>query len=126
MKLVLLITAKTELGLEVAEAWQEAGAPGVTILNAHGLHGLQKIVKEGDFELPRMVVSMGAAMAHIMNDVEFSTVILISIMPPEVVEAVIEKTTATLGDLTKPNTGVVFVLDVERAIGVVPHTEQHK
>jgi hypothetical protein len=40
-KLVVLITSHVEKALAMAEAWQAAGAPGVTLIDSHGLRRLQ-------------------------------------------------------------------------------------
>jgi nitrogen regulatory protein PII len=123
MKLVILITAQTENGLEVALAWREAGAPGVTIIPSHGLHSLQRKTKSGGLELPMIITSMADAMAGLLNASETSSLIILSVMPAEILGKVIEATRGVLGDLTAPDTGVVFVLDVEQAIGVRDHSK---
>lgn len=121
MKLVILITAKTDQGMEVAEAWQNAGAPGVTIIRSHGLHTLQERVKSGDVELPRMFFTMSAALSHVLDSAEQTTLIFLSVMSEDMVPKIVVATTGILGDLLTPDTGVVFVLDVEQAIGVRNH-----
>lgn len=121
MKLVILITAETENGLQVAEAWQEAGAPGVTIIQSHGLFSLQERVRRGDVELPRMLASMASAMASIIESVERNSYVILSVVPVEMVDKLSDETSKVLGDLLSPNTGVMFVLDIERAIGVRDH-----
>ncbi len=121
MKLIILITAQTERGLEVALAWREAGAPGVTIIPSHGLHTLQKKAKSGGLELPMIITSMADAMAGLLQASETNSLIILSVTPAVVMDKVIEATTRVLGDLTAPDTGVVFVLDVEKAIGVRDH-----
>ncbi|MCL4879175.1 MAG: hypothetical protein KJ064_21140 [Anaerolineae bacterium] len=123
MKLVILITAQTENGLEVALAWREAGAPGVTIIPSHGLHSLQRKTKSGGLELPMIITSMADAMAGLLDASETSSLIILSVMPAEILGKVIEATRGVLGDLTAPDTGVVFVLDVEQAIGVRDHSK---
>lgn len=123
MKLVILITAQTENGLEVALAWREAGAPGVTIIPSHGLHSLQRKTKSGGLELPMIITSMADAMAGLLDASETSSLIILSVMPAEILGKVIEATKGVLGDLTAPDTGVVFVLDVEQAIGVRDHSK---
>lgn len=124
MKLVILITSRITNGLDVAQAWQEAGAPGVTIIRSHGLHSLQEEVRHGSVELPRMVVSMAAAMAHIIDQVEERSEVVLSVVPKTMVDKLIDAANSVLGDLSKPNHGVLFVLDVERAVGVRHHSEQ--
>lgn len=121
MKLVILITNQTELALDIALAWQEAGAPGVTIVRAHGIHTLQQEVKRGAVELPRMVTSMAAAMAHIIDQVEERSELLLSLVEEGQIDALITAADTILGDLNAPNTGILFTVDVERAIGVRQH-----
>lgn len=121
MKLVVLITAQVEDGLDVALAWQEAGAPGVTIVRAHGLHALQQELRHGDVELPRMISSMAAAMAAILDNMEARNHMLLSLVDDPLVDTLIEATSAVLGDLTDPNHGILFVVPIERAIGVRDH-----
>jgi hypothetical protein len=124
MKLVILITAKVERGLAVAQAWKEAGAPGVTILRSHGLRSLEEEVHAGAVELPRMVTSMAAAMAHIIDNVEERGEVILSIVDDDIVDDLEEAASEHLGNLVERHTGVMFVLPVERAIGVVPHHKQ--
>ncbi len=121
MKLVLLITPQIDKGLDVAQAWQEAGAPGVTIIRSHGLHTLQKELQSGSVELPRMVVSMGAAMAAIIDNMEERGEVILSIVEDELCDAVIAAANEVLGDLTSPNAGVLVTLPIERAVGVRHH-----
>lgn len=125
MKLVILITAQTEAGLDVALAWQDANAPGVTIIRSHGLHTLQRELQSGNVELPRMVVSMGAAMAAIIDNLEERGEVILSVVDDDLVDPLIAAATGVLGDLTEPDNGILFVLPVERAIGVRNHG-QHK
>ncbi|MCA9904027.1 MAG: hypothetical protein KC547_09230 [Anaerolineae bacterium] len=121
MKLVILVTAKIELGLEVAQSWQDVGAPGVTILRSHGLHTLQKELEHGDIELPRMVASMASAMATLIENVEERGEMILSLVDDDMVDALIAVTNQVLGDLMSPNSGVLFVIPVERAVGVRHH-----
>lgn len=122
MKLVILITGKVEDGLDIAQAWQDAGAPGVTIVPSHGLHSLQRELSSGAVELPRMVASMGAAMAAILDNLEARNEIILSLVDDELVDPLIAAANAVLGDLTKPDHGILFTIPVERAIGVRRHS----
>ena len=121
MKLVVLITAQVEAGLDIAQAWQDADAPGVTIVRSHGLHTLQEELKSGQVELPRMVVSMGAAMAAILDNVEERGVIFLSVVEDELVDALINAASGVLGNLDDPDNGILFVLPIERTVGVRRH-----
>jgi hypothetical protein len=121
MKLVVLITAKVEDGLDIAQAWQDAGAPGVTIIRSHGLHTLQRELSSGAVELPRMVASMGAAMAAILDNLEERGEMILSLVDDDLVEPLIAAANAVLGDMTQPDHGILFTIPVERAIGVRRH-----
>jgi hypothetical protein len=123
MKLVMLITAQIEKGLDVAVAWQEAGATGVTILRSYGLFTLQRTIQRGEVELPRMVSSVAAALAHLLDTVEENGHILISVVEPEIVDKLINAASNILGDLTEPNNGILVVLDLERVIGLHDHSK---
>jgi nitrogen regulatory protein PII len=120
MKLVVLITGHTESGLDIALAWQEAGAPGVTLVRAHGLHTLRQQLA-GAAELPRMLVSMAAAMAHLLEEAEERTVMFLSLVDDTQVDALIAAANRVLGDLTEPDNGILFVVPIERAVGVRHH-----
>lgn len=110
-KLVLLITPKLEKGLQVAFAWEEAGAPGVTLIDTHGLHNLRQRGKS--MELP-MIVSLASA----MRQMEESNQTLLSVVPDELVDVLLQRAADILGDLDGPNSGVAFVLPVERIVGM--------
>jgi len=126
MKMVLLITAQVEQGMDVALAWQDAGAPGVTIFRTHGLRTLQEKARTGSVELPLAVSSMSSAMAHIITSMEAQGEMLLSVVPDEMVDMLQEEASKVLGDLTEPYNGIMLVIDIERAIGVRHHSEQGK
>lgn len=118
MKLIMLITSKIEDGLLVAEAWRNIGAPGVSIIRTHGLYTLQQQVKEKSLELPRMTVSLSNALAHLIDNMDESGELILSVMDEQLVDQAVEKAEILLGNLAKPHNGVLFVIDVERAIGL--------
>lgn len=124
MKLVILITAEIEHGLQIAQAWQDLGAPGVTIVRSYGLRTLQDEVERGAVELPRMTVSMASAMAAIIDQVQKRGELILSVAEDELVEDMVKAVQATLGDMQAADTGVIFVLPVEQAFGIVHHDQR--
>lgn len=118
MKLVILITTQIERGLEVAQSWQDAGSPGVTILRSHGLYSLQQEAARGNIELPRMIVSMASAMALLIDSVEERGEMILSVVDDALVDVLVSEASNVLGDLTTPGHGVLFVVPIERALGV--------
>lgn len=120
-KLVVLITTHIEKGLAVAEAWDAVGAPGVTLIDTYGLHHLRE--KSKALELPLFV-----SMAQVMREIEQTNQTIFSVVEDDLVDSLIEATCKALGTdtLAKPDTGVMFVIDVERTIGMPPYTTQSR
>jgi nitrogen regulatory protein PII len=118
-KLVVLITTHIDKGLAVAEAWDAAGAPGVTLIDSFGLHHLRQRSKA--LELPLFV-----SMAQVMREIEQTNQTIFSVVDDSLVDSLIEAACRALGTTTlaKPDTGVMFVIDVERIIGMPPYTTQ--
>jgi nitrogen regulatory protein PII len=113
-KLVILITTHIDKGLAIAEAWEAAGAAGVTIIESFGLHRLRE--KSRSIELPLFV-----SLAQVMREIEETNHTLLSVVDESLVDALITAATQVLGrDLNQPDTGIVFVLDVDRVIGIRP------
>lgn len=126
MKMVLLITAQVEQGMDVAQAWQDAGAPGVTIVRTHGLRTLQEKTRKGAVELPLVLSSMAVAMSHVISDMEAPGQMLLAVVDDNQVEILEKAASEILGDMTEPYNGIMLVIDIERAIGVRHHTQQNK
>ena len=118
MKLIILITADTERGMEVALRWKEAGAPGVTLLKSFGLHSLLSNAAGNAPELPMHAFSMASAMAHVLRDMEHNNHVLLSVTPKEMIPRLLDEARAVMGDLTEANHGVAFVVPLDEAIGV--------
>lgn len=114
MKLVILITAQTDQTLGVANAWQRAGASGVTIMEGHGLHRLQT-----KFEI-REDLPLLPSLASLLRGKEVDTHMLISLVNDELVTSLKNETIAILGDFSVPGNGVMFALDVANLLAIRP------
>ena len=124
MKLIILITSNIESGLEVANRWQEAGAPGITIIKSVGLYSLQQKIKKGTMEVPlHMASSMTSMMAYMLGEMEHTNHVLLSVVPAELIPKLLEEAKGVMGDLLQPNNGVAFVVPLDEAIGVRIHSE---
>jgi nitrogen regulatory protein PII len=113
-KLLVLITSHIEKALEVAEAWQAAGAPGVTLIDSHGLRRLQE--KSEALELPLFV-----SMASVLRQLEVTSQVILSVVEDQDVDRMIKATNDVLGDLHEPDTGIAFIIDVARVVGLSYH-----
>ncbi len=118
MKLLLLITAQVESGLEIAQAWQENGAPGVTLVRSHGLHRLNEAAKRSLIDFPLATVSIAGALARLIDNMEYNTEIILSAVEDTQVDPLVRVAEDALGSLDSPNSGILLVLDIEKAIGV--------
>lgn len=112
-KVVVLVTTHVEKTLALAEAWQKAGAPGVTLVPSHGFRSLQERTRK--LELPHFV-----NLATILKQVDETAQMLFSVVDDDRVDALIEATRSILRDPLTPRTGVGFVLDVDRMFGAEP------
>ena len=110
MKLVFVITTQTEKWFDIANAWEEAGAPGVSILDSHGLHHVnQQHVEIG----PMSAFSMSG----ILRQLDTNSRILFSVAPAHLVNELIKRANEII-DFDSPDTGIAFVIDVEKAFGL--------
>ena len=117
-KLVILITAQLDNAHRVAEAWQAAGAPGVTFVESHGLRRLQNAAGKRDAEILTGMVSI----LEILRANEQTSLIVMSLVNDDaLVSQLFNATEQILGDMEAPNNGIVFSIDVERAIGIRDH-----
>jgi hypothetical protein len=113
-KLVILITTHIEKGLAVAEAWEAAGSPGVTLIESHGLRRLREQSRK--IEIPLFV-----SMTNLLSQIEETNQTLLTVVDDDsMVDRLIDAAGGVLGDLCDENTGIAFVLDVERTFGVRP------
>lgn len=119
MKLIMLITSNAENGVEVATRWQNAGAPGVTVIKSVGLYSLQRKIMRDSLEVPLHIASsMTSVMAYVLREMEHTNHVLLSVVPADLVPTLLDEARAVMGDLLEPNHGVAFVVPIDEAIGV--------
>lgn len=111
MKLVVLITVRTEQSIAIAEAWESAGAAGVTIVEGSGLRNIQEVRKL------RTDLPMFPSLAMLLRPQEVAATILLSLVNDDLVKSLQDATTALLGDLSLPNSGILFTMPVDDAVG---------
>lgn len=112
MKLVILITAQTEQTIEIATAWQQAGATGVTILEGYGLRRLQEKMGIRD-DLPLV-----PSLSSLMRGKELETHLLVSVVHDELSAILHRETETILGDLTLPGNGVILTIELASLVGL--------
>lgn len=110
-KLVVLVTTHVEKTLAIAEAWQKAGAPGVTLVPSHGFRTLKERTRK--LELPHFV-----NLSTILKHVDDTTQMLMSVVDDHLVDGLVQATRSVIREPLTPNTGIGFVIDVDRVFGM--------
>jgi nitrogen regulatory protein PII len=101
----------------VLRAWEEAGAPGVTILESTGLRRVLGAARDDLPLLPSLRdVIVGSELHHRT---------LFSVVEDEAtVERLIAATESVVGDFGEPHSGLLFVVPVSRVLGLQKPRDQ--
>lgn len=111
MNLVVFVLDCPERCPDLLNAWEKAGAVGITILESMGLRRLQAAMRD---DLPLM-----PSLRDLLAGQEMHHRTLFTVVPDEeTTEAILAATEQVVGDLSRPNTGLLFVVPVSRALGL--------
>jgi hypothetical protein len=97
---------------DVLEAWTDAGVRGTTILESTGVHRVRARASTQD--APFM---LGFSRLLRTDQVGHNTLFAV-VRDMEIVERVVAATEEVVGDLSQPNTGVLFAVPVAAAWGL--------
>ena len=112
-KLVVLITPMIDRSHDIGDQWQQAGAPGITFIESYGLHRMQQ-ANAGAEVLPGFM-----SMIEILRNRDEHSVTMFSVVHDNaLVDKLIAATEAVIGPISHPDNGILFVLDVEQALGI--------
>jgi nitrogen regulatory protein P-II 1 len=95
----------------ILDAWEEAGAPGITILESTGVGHIRSAVRD---DLPLMPSLRDLLASQEMHHRTLFTVI----KDEKTLDKVIEATERVIGDFTRHHTGLLFVVPVSRVLGL--------
>lgn len=113
-QMVVLVLDELEVSSEVLEAWQHVGVSGVTILESTGLGRVRAKMGIRD-DLPFL-----PSLERLLQTREEEHRTMFTLVDsPEMVDELIEATLRITGDLEGPNKGILFVVPITRAIGIV-------
>lgn len=113
MFMIMLILNNSDQTQEILEAWDRAGAPGVTILSSTGLGRVK--AKMGLLDDVPLMPSLDD---FFQQEENLHRTLIAVVRERPMVDAIIQATQATLGDLSLPNTGILVVLPVLEAYGL--------
>ena len=111
-QMILLVLDKLEQCQTVLDAWDAAGAEGITILQSTGLARVRSSAIRDDLPLMPSIASL------LKGREEHHSTLFTVVEGEELVDRIVEATQAITGSLDEPHSGVLFVLPVTRAIGV--------
>lgn len=95
---------------QVLEAWTEAGASGITVLDSIGVHHLHEASESG---LPTFL-----GFRRLLRTAQYSHNTLFTVADEETIKRVVPATAAIVGDLNAPDTGILFTVPVGQAWGL--------
>ncbi len=109
--MILLVLDKMEQCSTILDVWDEAGAPGITILESTGIARMKSGIRD---DLPLI-----PSLTSILKTREEHHRTLFTVVENEaLVEQIIEATQAVTGSLENPDSGILFVLPVIQAVGL--------
>lgn len=110
--LVVFVLDNVEHCPDVLSAWQGAGVRGITILESSGLARQQRVFERDDIPLmPSLRDLLAGRERH-------HRTLLAVVEQEDVIDEVIRVTQEIVGDLTEPDTGILFVSPVTRVVGL--------
>lgn len=111
MFMVLFVLNDPDQTMAVLDAWEAAGAPGVTILESSGLGRVRRRAMRDDLPLLPTIRALLAGQS------EHHHTLFTVVEDEAVVDALIAAAEKVVGDLEQPDRGVLFVLPVLRTVG---------
>ena len=110
--LIVLVLDDPDRCRDILDAWEVAGAPGVTILDSSGLGRVRRAGIRDDVPLmPSMIDLFRRQEDH--HRTLFSVV-----KDQSQVEAIAQATQAIIGELDRGHTGLLFVVPVSQVYGL--------
>lgn len=112
MYLIMCVIHDADKSQRLIDAWEKAGVSGITLLHSTGLGRIRNHILMDDLPL---IPSLETLMEH----EEYFSRTLFSVVEQEgIVDRVVEATQEVIGDLSKPDTGLLVIVPVVRAYGL--------
>lgn len=114
-QMVMLVLGDTDRYHDILDAWEAAGVKGITMMASTGLGRTRRAgAREGMPLMPSLIDFLRAPEEH--HHTLFTVV-----DSDEMVDRLVDVTQRVLQDMVRPDSGVLFVLPVTRAIGMRSH-----
>jgi nitrogen regulatory protein PII len=114
---VFIVMSSLDKCQDVLAAWEKLGVTGVTILESIGLRKVQEILARRD-DLP-----LFPSLRHLLEGEEYHHRTAFVVVDDDFdLDELIEATEQAVGgDFDAPDTGILFVVPVTRALGMRPY-----
>jgi len=109
--LLVLVLDDAALLRDVLQAWEDAGAPGATVLESTGLRRVTDFFGRDDLPILPSLRELSE------KESTMHRTIFTVLDADALIDKIIAATERVVGDLTQPHTGIMFVVPVARVIG---------
>jgi len=114
-QMVMLVMEELEKASQVINAWERVGVSGITIMESTGVGRTRAEMAIRD-DIPMM-----PSLTQLLQTREEEHRTIFTLADSDaMVDALIDATQEITGDLDGPNKGILFVVPVLRAVGVMP------
>lgn len=114
--LVVAVLPNMQRCQDVLDAWERFGVPGVTILESIGLHRLKQVFGRRD-DVPLI-----PSLRHLVETEEYHHRTIFTVVGDDFdLDGLLAATEGVIHDFNAPDSGIVFVVPVVRALGLRPH-----
>ena len=115
--MVVVVMSDVQRCEDVLDAWQKFGVTGVTILESLGAHKAQQVRAMRD-DLPLL-----PSLRHLLEGEEYHHRTAFVVLDDDFdLDGLIEATEQAVGgDFDAPDTGILFIVPVTRALGMRPY-----
>jgi len=119
---IVVVTPDLQKCQDVLDAWEQFGVTGVTVLESLGMHKIQQIRAVRD-DLPLL-----PSLRHLLEGEEYHHRTIFVVLDDDFdLDGLIEATEQAVGgDFDAPDTGILFVMPVTRALGMRPYWKRDR
>ncbi len=119
---VFIVMSSLDKCQDVLDAWEKLGVTGVTILESIGLRKVQEILTRRD-DLP-----LFPSLRHLLEGEEYHHRTAFVVLDDDFdLDGLIQATEQAVGgDFDAPDTGILFIVPVTRALGMRPYWKRRR
>ena len=113
-QMVMLVLDDVNQCTPIVEAWEATGVSGITIFESTGMGRIRANAQKDNLSIMPSLISI------LRSREEHHRTMFTVVDSDEMVDKLIEVTQSFVGDMMRPDKGVIFVLPVSRVVGMRP------